>query len=144
MEIRLIFDKKEPLDKFFELKNKYNFDDRNGLNYVMVGVSWSEIEDENRLIHQIERNLNLNLSLLDYWNDEVYDNELEIEQVLSTLKNLKTKLEENQNFYKKIKYGFDIEKRYLKNEFSNDVNFLIDRLEMNKNNGAKKLKYDTE
>jgi len=144
MKIRLLFDKIEPNDKFIELKNKYNFDDRNGLNWVMIGEHWSEIEDENRLIHQIERNLDIDLYLLDYWNERVYENELNIQDITKTLKILKVKVEENPDFYKSIHYGFNIEERYLKNTFLNDINFLIERLEMNLDYGSTKIKYDTE
>ena len=144
MEIRFIFDIKEPAYQLNELKLKYNFDDRNGLNFVMLGEHWSEIEDENRLIHQIERSLNINLSLIDYWNPKVCDNELEIGDIQKVLEDLKKRIEENSTFYENISYGFNLKERYLKNQFLSDINFLIERIEMNMNNGAKRLKYETE
>ena len=108
MEIRFIFDKKEVISELVELKSKYNFDDRNGLNYIIVGEHWSEIEDEHRLIYQIERILNIDLSLLDYWNPKVFENELKIDDVQKVLENLKNKIEQNPNFYEKINYGFNL------------------------------------
>lgn len=144
MEIRFIFDKEEVFNELVELKSKYNFDDRNGLNYIMIGEHWSEIEEENRLIHQIERILNIELSLLDYWNPKVIENELEIEDVKKVLENLKKQIEQNPSFYEKINYGFNLKERYFKNQFLNDVDFLIERINLNRMNGAKTLRYETE
>lgn len=123
MEIRFIFDKKEVFSELVKLKSKYNFDDRNGLNYIMIGEHWSEIEEENRLIHQIERILNIELTLLDYWNPKVFENELEIEDVKKVLENLKKQIEQNPNFNEKINYGFNLKERYFKNQFLSDVVF---------------------
>ena len=144
MEIRFIFDKKELYSELVELKSKYNFDDRNGLNYIMIGEHWSEIEEENRLIHQIERILNIELTLLDYWNPTVFENELEIEDIQKVLQNLKKQIEQNPNFYEKINYGFNLKERYFKNQFLSDVAFLIERMKINKANGAQKVSYETE
>lgn len=144
MEIRFIFDIKEPLDDLKELKAKYNFDNRNGLDFVMIGEHWSEIEEENRLLHQIERILNINLSLLDYWNPEVYDNELEINDLQKVLEDLKKQIEKNPAFFENINYGFNLNERYLKSQFLSDINFLIERIYMNKTIGAKRIKYETE
>ena len=144
MEIRFIFDKKEVFSELVKLKSKYNFDDRNGLNYIMIGEHWSEIEEENRLIHQIERILNIELTLLDYWNPKVFENELEIEDVKKVLENLKKQIEQNPNFNEKINYGFNLKERYFKNQFLSDVVFLIERMNINKTNGAKKVSYETE
>ncbi|MEP6932110.1 MAG: hypothetical protein ABI850_18955 [Flavobacterium sp.] len=144
MEIHFVFDKKEPFNTVSELKSKFEFDGRNGLNYIMFGEHWSEIEDQNRLIHQIESVLNVNLSLLDYWNDDVYDKELEIQDVQKVIENLKNQIESNPNFYQNISYGFNIVESYFKKQFLNDINYLIQRFEINIDNGAKKIKYETD
>ena len=144
MEIRFIFDKKEAISELVELKSKYNFDDRNGLNYIIVGEHWSEIEDKHRLIYQIERLLNIDLSLLDYWNPKVFENELKIDDVQKVLENLKNKIEQNPNFYEKINYGFNLKENYFRSQFLSDVSFLIERMNLNKTNGAQKVSYETE
>lgn len=144
MEIRFIFDEKEACNELVQLKAKYNFDDRNGLNNIMIGEHWSEIEEDNRLIHQIEIILNIELSLLDYWNPKVFDSELEIDEVKKVLIDLKSQIQQKPTFYEEINCGFDLRELYFKSQFLRDIDFLIERIEISKINGAQKIKYEIE
>lgn len=144
MEIRFVFDKQLSFNIISELKAKYNFDTRNGLNFIMIGEHWSEIEDENRLIRQIEKLLHVNLNFMDYWNPEFYDKEIEIDELILTLKNLRIQTEKFPDFYENISYGFDLVNRYFKPQFFNDVLFLIEFFQLTKDNGALTVKYETE
>lgn len=110
-EIQFVFDKSEPKERLLELKHKYDFDNRDGLNLIMTGKDMYEIlvEDDERLIRQLEKKLNIDLSILDYWNyanvDENKDY-IKLDLLLSKLIELKSKIENNPNFYKEITYGF--------------------------------------
>jgi hypothetical protein len=64
LEIYLIFDVKEPFEKYLELRDRYNFDHRNGLNLIMTGDG--DAGDEDRLLRQVEKVLNIDLTLLDF------------------------------------------------------------------------------
>lgn len=150
LEIRFIFDKSEPSKKFLELKHKYNFDDRNGLNLIMTGQDMYEVAEDNgyneRLIRMLEKNLNIDLSILDYWNycnDDENDDFIDLDLLLSKLFELKNNIENNPSYYKKIIYGFDIENDYLKEGLLNDINYLIERINFNIENGAKKVRFET-
>lgn len=144
MEIRFIFDEKEAYNELVQLKAKYDFDDRNGLSNVMIGEHWSEIEEDNRLIHQIESILNIELSLLDYWSLKVFDSELEIDDVQEVLIDLKSQIQQKPTFYHEINCRFDLKELYFKSQFIRDINFLIERIEISKINGAQKIKYEIE
>ncbi|WP_430401576.1 hypothetical protein [Fluviicola sp.] len=145
IEIFFLFDKEEPVEKIKTLKSLYNFDIRNGLCLIMTGQDQSEILDnEERLLKLIEKQLKIDLSLLDYWHDEVFENEININKLNETLVKLKSKIKDNPEFYKKINYCFDIEKSYLQNKFSSDVDFLIERLNINIENGSTKVRYESE
>lgn len=141
MEIQFIFDKEEPLDTYIDLKDKYNFDDRNGLSLIMLGVDAYEVGNNKRLIHQIEYQLNIDLALLDYWNNETHGKYIEIDKAKNILKITKNQIIQQPLFYENINYDFNITGQYLKHQFLNDIDFLIDRMEMNQYNGAEKLKY---
>ena len=144
MEIQFSFDKEEPLDTYIDLIDKYNFDNRNGLSLIMLGVDAYEAGNNNRLIHQIEYQLDINLALLDYWNNETHGKYIEIDKVKNTLKIIKNQIIQQPLFYENIQYDFNIIGQYLKHQFLNDINFLIDRMEMNQYNGAEKVKYSVE
>ena len=143
--INFLFDKEEPFEKIKILKNLYNFDIRNGLSLIMTGQDQREIVDnEERLLNLIEKQLKIDLSLLDYWHDEVFESEININKLSETLVKLKSKIKDNPEFYKKITYYFDIEESYLQNKFSSDVDFLIDLLNINIENGSTKVRYEPE
>lgn len=143
--VNFLFDKEEPIEKIKILKDLYNFDIRNGLSLIMTGQDQSEIlNNEERLLKLIEKQLKIDLSLLDYWHDEVFENEININKLNETLMKLKSKIKDNPNFYKKINYYFDNELSYLKNKFLSDVDFLLERLNINIENGATKVRYESE
>lgn len=145
LEIRFIFDKSEPIEKFLELKHKYNFDGRNGLDLIMTGLDFYEVLDNNsdneRLIGMIEKKLNIDLSILDYWKN--YDEDVSLDLLLSKLFEFKMCIEIKPNFYQEIVYGFDIGERYLKENLIKDIEFLIERINFNIQNGAKKVRFET-
>lgn len=140
LEIYLIFDVEEPFEKYMELKDRYLFDHRNGLNLMMTGEG--DAGDEDRLLRQVEKVLNIDLTLLDFWDyaDE-YEGYISIKPLYMKLIELEDVLVKNSDFYKKICWGHDIENGYLKNNFLQDVQFLIERLNLNLKNGATLVKY---
>lgn len=143
LEINFYFDKEEPSDKIKSISD-YDFDSRDGLSLIMTGRDSTEVLDENeRLLKLIEKQLNLDLSLLDYWNNDVYEQDINLNNLLDMLVKLKLKIIENPEFYKKIAYGFDIEERYLKSTFISDIEFLIERINCNISNGATTIKYES-
>lgn len=144
MEILFSFDKEEPLNTYIDLRDKYGFDDRDGLSLIMLGIDAYEVGDKNRLIHQIECQLNIDLALLDYWNNETYSKYIEIDKVKNTLRIVRNQIIRQPLFYENIHYDSNIASQYLKHHFLNDINFLIDRMEMNQYNGAEKVKYSVE
>lgn len=140
IDIYLYFDKKEPIEKIRAL-SFHKFDPRDGLNLVMTGIDYIEIEDEKRLLNLIEKQLKIDLSLLDYWK---HKDEIDIHLLTNTLMELKSKMEANPEFYKNISYGFDIEEGYLRSRLLKDVDYMLQRLTINIENGAKKVKFETE
>lgn len=138
LEISFVFDKDEPLQQYLTLRDQYHFDGRNGLNLVMTGEG---TEDDDRLLRQIERALQIDLNVLDFWS--FYEEYIELETLKSVLFQLQSKLKVQPGFYKKIAYGLDIEEAYLKENFAKDINFLIERLDMNIMNGAEKVMFVT-
>lgn len=140
LEIYLIFDVKEPFEKYLELRDRYHFDHRNGLNLMMTGDG--DPGDADRLLRQVEKVLNINLTLLDFWDyTEEYEGFTTIEPLRMKLIELEHALAKNPEFYKKISWGHDIEEGYLKENFIKDVRFLIERLNLNLENGASHVKY---
>ncbi|PJJ66245.1 hypothetical protein [Chryseobacterium geocarposphaerae] len=140
LEINLVFDAKEPLEEYLHVKNKYQFDGRSGLNLVMSGEGDVDAgDDEMRLLRQIEKVLQIDLTLLDFW--EKYDEFIEIRSLRLKLLELEDLLVNNPEFYHKICWGHDIERGYLKEIFLQDVRFLIERLNLNLKNGACLVKY---
>lgn len=140
LEIRWSFDMKEPFQPYLDLKNKYQFDHRDGLNLVMTGADAVDAaDDEMRLLRQIEKVLEIDISILDFW--EKYEEFIEIEPLRSNLIELEIALTKKPEFYQKICWGNDIESRYLKSKFIKDVRFLIERLDLNILNGASSVKY---
>lgn len=140
LEIYLIFDVEEPFEKYMELKDRYLFDHRNGLNLMMTGEG--DAGDKDRLLRQVEKVLNIDLTLLDFWDyaDE-YEVYISIKPLYMRLIELEDVLVKNSEFYKKICWGHDIENGYLKDNFLQDVRFLIERLNLNLKNGATLVKY---
>ncbi|MGH1516271.1 hypothetical protein [Chryseobacterium sp. JK1] len=142
LEIYLIFDIKESFDEYLELKNRYLFDHRNGLNLIMTGDDYVDAGDEERLLRQIEKVLDVDLTLLDFWYyTEEYEGFISIDSLYVKLVELENALSKNPEFYKKICWGHDIEEEYLKDTFLRDVRFLIERLMLNLQNGASLVKY---
>ena len=142
LEIYLIFDIQEPLDKYLELKDHYLFDHRNGLNLIMTGDDYVDAGDEERLLRQVEKVLEVDLTLLDFWYyTEEYEGFISIESLYIKLIELENALLKNPEFYQKICWGHDIENEYLKDVFLKDIRFLIDRLQLNLENGASLVKY---
>lgn len=140
LEIYFVFDVEEPRKEYSELVSRYDFDHRNGLNMMMSGEdAYDTADDEMRLLRQIEKVLEIDLGILDFW--EEYEKFIEIEHLRLKLIELETKLVKNTDFYKKISWGKDIEGRYLKKNFITDIRFLIERLNLNIKNGASKVKY---
>lgn len=144
MDIQFIYDKTEPLDIFIDVRNKYGFDDRDGLSLIMLGLDAYEVGDDNRLIHQLERQLDIDLALLDYWNIETYDQYMPIDPIKNVLEITKKQIARQPQFYENIQYDFNTTKQYLQRQFLNDINFLIERMERNQLNGAQKVKYSLE
>ncbi|GAA5090541.1 hypothetical protein GCM10023210_16750 [Chryseobacterium ginsengisoli] len=140
LEIYFVFDVEEPQSEYSELIRYYDFDHRNGLNTVITGEDAIDVlDDEIRLLRQIEKVLQLDLTLLDFWKE--YDKFIEIKSLRLKLLELEAELVKNPEFYQKI-YGIhDIIKKYLKNNFLQDIRFLIERLNLNIENGASKVKY---
>ncbi|MDC8099364.1 hypothetical protein [Chryseobacterium rhizosphaerae] len=97
------------------------------------------MEDDDRLLCQMERVLHIDLKILDFWN--FYEEYIDLEVLKSNLVQLKNALKNQPDFYKKITYGHDIEEGYLKEKFVEDVNFLIERLDLNIINGAEKVMF---
>lgn len=142
LEIYLIFDIQEPLDKYLELKDHYLFDHRNGLNLIMTGDDYVDAGDEERLLRQVEKVLEVDLTLLDFWYyTEEYEGFISIESLYIKLIELENVLLKNPEFYQKICWGHDIENEYLKDVFLKDIRFLIARLQLNLENGASLVKY---
>ncbi|MEN5308467.1 hypothetical protein ABE425_13210 [Chryseobacterium cucumeris] len=142
LEIYLIFDVKEPFEKYLELRDRYHFDHRNGLNLIMTGDGDVDAGDEDRLLRQVERVLNVDLTLLDFWDyTEEYEGFTSIEPLRVKLIELEHALAENPEFYKRISWGHDIEEEYLKDNFIKDVRFFIERLNLNLENGASLVRY---
>ncbi|MDY0089550.1 MAG: hypothetical protein RBR78_04205 [Flavobacteriaceae bacterium] len=141
LELKFIFDKIEPIEKYLELREKYNFDARNGLNLIMTGEHWSEIEDEGRLMTMLEKKLNIDLSILDYWNEDDNGNFVDLDLLLPKLVEFKNCIQNNPDFYKEILYN--IEDYYLKEQLKRDIEFLIERVNFNIQNGAKKVRFET-
>ncbi|MCA6065758.1 hypothetical protein JI747_001125 [Chryseobacterium sp. RG1] len=140
LEINFVFDVKEPFEHYLYLKDKYQFDNRNGLNLVMTGEGDDDAgDDEMRLLRQIEDVLQIDLRLLDFW--EEYEEFIEIELLQSKLIELEGALVKTPEYYHKICWGHDIENGYLKDNFLKDVRFLIERLNFNRVNGASRVKY---
>lgn len=144
MDIQFIYDKTEPLDIFIDVRNKYGFDDRDGLSLIMLGLDAYEVGDDNRLIHQLERQLDIDLALLDYWNIETYDQYMPIDPIKNVLEITKKQIARQPQFYENIQYDFNTTKQYLQRQFLNDIHFLIERMERNQLNGAQKVKYSLE
>lgn len=144
MDIQFIYDKSEPLDIFIDLRDKYGFDNRDGLSLLMIGLDAYEVGDDNRLIHQLERQLDIDLALLDYWNIETYDQYMPIDPIKNVLEITKKQIARQPQFYENIQYDFNTTKQYLQRQFLNDINFLIERMERNQLNGAQKVKYSLE
>ncbi|OCA76883.1 hypothetical protein BBH99_11875 [Chryseobacterium contaminans] len=140
LEIYLIFDIEEPFEKYLELKDRYLFDHRSGLNLIMTGEG--DAGDEDRLLRQVEKVLNIDLTLLDFWDyaDE-HEGYINIKPLYMKLIELQNALVENPEYYRKICWGHDIEDKYLKDNFLKDVRFLIERLNLNLENGASLVKY---
>lgn len=136
LEIIFVFDKEEPLWQYLDLRDRCHFDGREGLNLVMTGDG---MEHDDRLLCQIERVLHIDLKILDFWN--FYEEYIDLEVLRSNLVQLKNALKNQPDFYKKIAYGHDIEEGYLKEKFVEDVNFLIERLDLNIINGAEKVMF---
>ena len=140
LEIYFVFDVEEPRKEYSELVSHYDFDHIDGLNMIMSGEDVYDAGDnEMRLLRQIEKVLEIDLGILDFW--EEYEKFIEIEPLRLKLIELETALVKNTDFYKKICWGKDIEDRYLKKNFVMDVRFLIERLNLNIKNGASKVKY---
>lgn len=140
LEIYFVFDVEEPQKQYQELIDLYDFDNRNGLNLVMTGEDAIDVlDDEIRLLRQIEKVLQLDLNLLDFWKE--YDKFIEIKSLRLKLLELESALVKNPEFYQKIHGIHDIIKKYLKNNFLKDIRFLIERLNLNIENGASKVKY---
>lgn len=144
MDIQFIYDKTEPLDIFIDVRNKYGFDDIDGLSLIMLGLDAYEVGDDNRLIHQLERQLGIDLALLDYWNIETHDQYIPIDAIKNVLEITKKQIARQPQFYENIQYDFNTTKQYLQRQFLNDINFLIERMERNQLNGAQKVKYSLE
>lgn len=138
LEISFVFDKEEPLQQYPDFWEQYGFDGRNGLNLVMTGDG---PEDDDRLLCQIERVLHIDLKILDFWN--FYEEYIDLEVLRSNLTQLQDALKNQPDFYKKIAYGHDIEEGYLKEKFAEDVSFLIERLDLNRINGAERVMFVT-
>lgn len=136
LEISFVFDKEESLWQYLNLRDQYCFDGRDGLNLVMTGDG---LEDDDRLLCQIERVLHMDLKILDFWN--FYEEYIDVEILKSNLIQLNDALKNQPDFYKKIAYGHDIEDGYLRGNFAEDVNFLIERLNLNIINGAEKVMF---
>ena len=136
IEISFVFDKEEPLWQYLNLRDQYRFDGRDGLNLVMTDES---PEDDDRLLYQIERVLHIDLKILDFWT--FYEEYIDLDILKSNLVQLKNALKKQPDFYKKIAYGHDIEEGYLREKFAEDVNFLIERLDLNIINGAEKVMF---
>ena len=101
------------------------FDTRGGLDNVICGLDWSEIETEERLLHQLEKVLNLDLSFLDHWHEKVHKQYLEIELFITQLRELKKVLTTNKNYYRHINYPY-VPKEFLEKDFSKAISSLID------------------
>lgn len=136
LEISFVFDKEEPLWQYLDLRDQYRFDGRDGLNLVMTDES---PENDDRLLYQIERVLHIDLKILDFWT--FYEEYIDLDILKSNLVQLKNALKKQPDFYKKIAYGHDIEDGYLREKFAEDVNFLIERLNLNIINGAEKVMF---
>lgn len=62
LEINFVFDMKEPLEQYLNLKDKYQFDNRDGLNLIMTGADCDDAgDDKMRLLRQIEKVLETDL-----------------------------------------------------------------------------------
>ncbi|WP_147436462.1 hypothetical protein [Chryseobacterium sp. 7] len=98
--------------------------------------------DEDRLLRQVEKVLNVDLTLLYFWDyTEEYEGFTSIEPLRIKLIELEYALAENPEFYKRISWGHDVEEGYLKDSFIKDVRFFIERLNLNLENGASQVKY---
>ncbi|WP_300687231.1 hypothetical protein [Chryseobacterium sp.] len=96
LEISFVFDKEEPLWQYFDLRDQYHFDGRDGLNLVMADES---PEDDDRLLYQIERVLHIDLKILDFWT--FYEEYIDLEVLKSNLVQLKNALKNQPDFYKR-------------------------------------------
>ena len=94
-----------------------------------------EIDQPQRLLHQIEKVLDFELSFLDYWNDKVYDQLLPIPQYIQFLEQLAQKLINQPRYYQLIDYPY-ISKTFLEKEFLLAVQSLIDFFEHYQQEGA--------
>lgn len=144
LEITFVFDKEIPIGEILKLKHSYDFDIRNGFGLIMSGQDWAEIDEPDRLLIQIERELDIKLSLLDYWDVETYETEIDCKRVLEVLERLKAKIEVHPEFYTKIDYSFDVAENYLKLTFLSDVQFLIQLIRLHLENGVRKMSYQID
>ncbi len=143
LEICFIFDVEEPLSLYLELKDRYFFEPRNGLNLIMTGNG--DAGDENRLLRQVEKVLNVDLKWLDFWDyTEDYEGFISVQHLYAKLIDLENALVKNPEFFQKVSWGHGIEKGYLKDNFLKDIRFLIERLHLNMGNGASFVKYVSE
>lgn len=146
MDIRITFDKEAPAAQSAALYRQYSFDARNGWNLIMLGEDAYEAQADNRLLYQLERVLETDLHLFDYWHPEVYNKKLNIQNIQQQLETLQTQILRQPLFYEHLQYGHatgNVE-NYLRTEILNDISFLIAQLELNSNNGASTLQYTTE
>lgn len=128
--------------KVDDLVKEFNYDSRKGLNTIVFGIHYTEIEEPYRLLHQIEKALDFNLSKLDYWNSEVDADFTDLSEFKEFLENLKTKLTQNADFYNNIQCR-EFEDNYLKNGFLNDVEFLIELCKLYLKFSAKEIQLES-
>ncbi|MEM6316405.1 MAG: hypothetical protein AAF960_01980 [Bacteroidota bacterium] len=139
MEIQFQFYTNTTIQKAIE---SIFFDTRSGLDNVIYGLDWSEVETDDRLLHQLERALDVDLSFLDYWNEAVHGQYLEIDTFLKSLKELGSVLMANPNYYQQIDYPY-VPNDFLPQVFLEAIEALIKYFEDYRRKGATLLKIKT-
>lgn len=122
MEIDFIFYKKS--DENAPFFSKW-FDTRGGLNIIMRGFDHMEVDEPHRLLYQMEKALDFELSLLDYWNDKVHNQFLSIPPYIEFLEQFLQKLTNHPTYYQQIEYKY-IPNNFLETELLLTIQSLID------------------
>lgn len=143
LELSFVFDKQLPYDHE-ELKQT-SFDQRDGLNLLMTGIDVYEAMEDVRILRQVEKALNFDLSVIDYWESELNNDFVPIEKLSSFLVAFEKAIILHPDFHKQIEYHtFDEVIAYLKNDLLGNIQSLIKRCEIYLANGAASVKLETK